>query len=107
LNLHELLQKDIHLAAINSLSRSALIFRLAAERRRKTWEAGAGENIYLGQNLDPHELLQRNIHLATINGIGRSAVPNWSRAYHGNATKDREQTEVEGTHVSVAVMSQR
>jgi len=26
---------------------------------------------------------------------------NWGRAYHGNAAEDCEQTQVEGTHVSV------
>ena len=50
-------------------------------------------------------MLLRDIQLATINGLRRSAVPNCGRAYHGNATKRREQREVvEGTHVSVAVI---
>ena len=39
-----------------------------------------------------------------INGFGRSTVPNWGRTDHGNATKHRNQTEVEYTHVSVAVV---
>jgi hypothetical protein len=71
---HELLQKDIHLATIDVLSRSVLIFRLAAKRRRKTWETGAGEDVHSGQNLDLHELAQKDIHLATINVLSRSAL---------------------------------
>ncbi|KAN0118500.1 hypothetical protein V8E52_005230 [Russula decolorans] len=39
--------------------------------------------------------LIRDIPLATSNGFGRSAVPNWGRTDHGNATKHRNQTEVE------------
>jgi hypothetical protein len=49
------------------------------------------------QNL--HELLPRDIRLATSNGLSGNAVPNWRRAYHGNAAKHREQSDVEGTHV--------
>ena len=33
----------------------------------------------------------------------RRAVLNWGRAYHGNATKHREETDVEGTHISAKV----
>ena len=52
-----------------------------------------------GQNF--HELLQSDI-LDGRDGRGlcRRAVPNWGRAYHGNATKHREKSDVEGTHVS-------
>lgn len=46
----------------------------------------------------------RDIRLATSNGFGRSAVSNWGRSDHGNATKHRNQTEVEGMHDSVAVV---
>ena len=43
-----------------------------------------------------------------MNGLGtvsRSTVPvpEWARAYHGDVTENREQSEVEGTHASVAV----
>ena len=74
----------------------------------------------LGQNL--HELLQsdilindRNIdHLK--NSVTRASrnvlsfvdnggvrVFNWGRAYHGNATKHHEETDVKGAHVSAKV----
>jgi hypothetical protein len=48
-----------------------------------------------------HELLQSDI----LNGwrLSRRAVPNWGRAYHGNATKHRKETDVEGTHDSAKV----
>ena len=49
------------------------------------------------QNL--HELLQSDIR-NSFQLRNRSAVPNWGRAYHGNATKHRKETDVEGTHVS-------
>ncbi len=32
---------------------------------------------------------------------GRDHRDKWGRAYHGNAAEDCEQTQVEGTHVSV------
>jgi hypothetical protein len=75
-----------------------------------------------GQNL--HELLQSDIlnrgrdidHLSLLvtgatrhvkifvnDGGVRVSIPNWGRAYHGNATKHREETDVEGTHVSAEV----
>ena len=50
-----------------------------------------------GQNLKL--LLLSNIHMATNNGLSTK----WGRAYHGNATEHREQSEVEGTHDSMAV----
>ena len=53
-----------------------------------------------GQNF--HELLQSDIlDGRDVRGLCRRAVPNWGRAYHGNATKHREKSDVEGTHVSV------
>jgi hypothetical protein len=48
--------------------------------------------------------VKRDIRLATSNGFGRSTVPNWGGSDHGNATKHRNQTEVEGTHDTVAVL---
>ena len=42
--------------------------------------------------------------LATNNGFGRSTVPNWDCTDHGNATKHRNQTELERMHDSVAVV---
>ena len=45
-----------------------------------------------------HELLQSDI--LDGRGFSRRAVPNWGRAYHGNATKHREESDVKGTHVS-------
>ena len=48
--------------------------------------------------------LIRDVRLATSKGFGRNAVPNWGRTDHGNATKHRNQTEVEGTHDSVVVV---
>ena len=66
------------------------------------------------QNL--HELLQSDIlkhdreieHLSLLvtgatRHVKRVSIPNWGRAYHGNATKHREGTDVEGTHVSAKV----
>ena len=50
----------------------------------------------LGQNL--RELLQSDIHCYL-----RRAVPNWGRTYQGDATKHREETDVEGTHVSAKI----
>src|SRR6266576_846618 len=47
--------------------------------------------------------LLRDIQLATGNAPCRSIVPNRGGAYHGNATKHREQSEVEGIHASVEV----
>lgn len=46
----------------------------------------------------------RDILLATNNGFSRSAVSNRGRTDHGNATKHRNQTEVEGTHDSMEVV---
>ena len=63
-----------------------------------------------GQNL--HELMQSDILYTPQPPVGvewldwrlsRRAVPNWGRAYHGNTTKHREKTDVEGTHVSAKV----
>jgi hypothetical protein len=48
-----------------------------------------------GQNL--HFVLLNDIHMATTNGLSTK----WGRAYHGNATEHREQSEVEGTHNSM------
>ena len=56
------------------------------------------EELEKGQNF--HELLQSDI---LIRGFSRRAVPNRGRAYHGNATKHREETDVESTHVSAKV----
>ena len=56
------------------------------------------------QNL--HELLQSDIHelrLFILPRLSRRAVPNWGRAYYGNATKHGEETDVEGTHVSAKI----
>ena len=56
------------------------------------------------QNLP--ELLQSDIRLVVVRYLPRlskRAVPNWGRAYHGNATKHSEETNVEGTHVSANV----
>jgi hypothetical protein len=45
-------------------------------------------------------LLLSDIHsMATTNGLSTK----WGRAYHGNATEHGEQSEVEGTHDSMAV----
>ena len=38
-------------------------------------------------------------HIATTDGLGTKR----GRAYHGNATEQREQSEVGGTHDSMAV----
>ena len=57
-----------------------------------------------GQNLNLHELLQSDIlSVWCLNGLNGRAVLNWGRAYHGNATKHRDKTDDEGTHVSVKV----
>ena len=62
---------------------------------------GALENGFQsGQNL--HELLQNDIpelRLVNLPRLSKRAVPNWGRAYYGNATKHGEETDVEGTHV--------
>jgi len=51
-------------------------------------------------------LLLSDIQMARTDGLsGLSANSKWGRAYHGNATEHREQSEVEGTHDSIAVQS--
>jgi hypothetical protein len=52
-----------------------------------------------GQNLHFKLVLLNDIHMATTNGLSTK----WGRAYHGNATEHREQSEVEGTHDSMPV----
>ena len=57
-----------------------------------------------GQNL--HELLQSDIQglrRSILPRLSKRAVPNWGRAYYGNATKHGEETDVEGTHVSAKI----
>ena len=50
-----------------------------------------------GQNL--RLPLLSDVHFATTNGLSTK----WGRAYHGDATEHREQSEVEGTHDSMPV----
>jgi hypothetical protein len=52
-----------------------------------------------GQNLRLLSLLG-DIQLATTNGLSTK----WGRAYHGNATEYREQSEVEGMYGSVVLI---
>jgi hypothetical protein len=43
--------------------------------------------------------------LATNNGFGRSTVLNWDRTDYGNATKHRNQTELECMHDSASIVN--
>jgi hypothetical protein len=52
-----------------------------------------------GQNLQLLLLSDIQIQIATTNGLSTER----GHAYHGNATEHREQSEVEGTHNSMAV----
>ena len=62
-----------------------------------------------GQNL--HELLQSDIlclskqFFRIRRTASKRAVPNRGCAYHGDATKHREEADVEGTHISAKVWS--
>jgi hypothetical protein len=55
--------------------------------------------------LEPLRAVTRDILrvLVMTNGFGRT-IPNWGCTNHGNATKHRNQTEVDYTHDSVAVV---
>ena len=52
-----------------------------------------------GQNF--HELLQSDL---LIRDLSSRAAPNWKCAYYCNATKHREEAEVESTHVTAKVL---
>jgi hypothetical protein len=67
----------------------------------------AGERIFFSVGSEPplqllFKLL-RDIRIATAHGLSTK----WGRAYHGDATEHREQSQVEGTHDSIMAVCWR
>ena len=61
------------------------------------WQSGGGLGL-------KRCLISRNFHDLLPRDTPGGRLNHWGRAYHGDETQHREQTEVEGTHSSLAVL---